>query len=91
MLKQTLKKGKTKMRNKTKQIHNYLTKFKAYNEACILFMAGLRTAKIAVPATVGAYLIYKYDDKLIIAIGVAGIVYSTGVALFTSYLVEKKK
>lgn len=79
------------MLNKTKQIHNYLTKFKVYQHACVVVKTAIRVGKIYLPALVGAYLIDKYDDKLIIAIAVSGVLYSLTTAVASAWFVEKSK
>jgi hypothetical protein len=92
MLPKNINKGIQKtMRNKANKLHkNWNNKYEAYRKLCLLGRTSWRVVRMLVPALVGGYLVYTYDDAIIMAIGVAGMLYSIVVIVNSAYLSEAR-
>lgn len=88
-LSNNIKKGKQIMRNKIKQLHTNLSEYRVYQEVCLFCTTLFRVARMIAPALIGGYLIWIYDDRIIVALGVAGVLYSLIVIVNSAYLAEK--
>ena len=88
-LSKNIKKGNTKMRNKIKQLHINLSEYRVYQQVCLFSTTLWRVARMIAPALIGGYLIWIYDNRIIVALGVAGILYSVIVVVNSAYLAEK--
>ena len=89
-LQNNIKKGTTKMRNKINNIHINLSKYSAYLQVCLFCRTLLRVGQMIVPALTGAYLVWIYDDKIVIGIGVALALYSLLKVVNSAYLAESR-
>lgn len=82
-------KGEKIMRDKIKNTHNNLTgKSQIYFNLCVFCRILWRVARMVAPALIGAYLVWFYDDTIIIAIGVASMLYSLLAVVNSAYLAE---
>lgn len=88
-LSKIIKKGIQKMRNKIQNLHNNLLEHRAYQQIFLFCSTLWRVGRMIAPALVGGYLIWIYDDRIIVALGVAGVLYSLIVIVNSAYLAEK--
>lgn len=88
MLRTKIKKGEQKMRNKIKNIHNKLSQYKAYQNICLFVRTLWRVGQVLVPGGIGGYLLYRYNDQVILVVGAALVLYSFLRLVNSAYLAE---
>lgn len=73
------------------KITTFIEKHESLRQAC-LFCSTLRTvALMLVPAIIGGYLIWRYDDLIVIALAVVLILVSLFALVKSAYLSELQK
>ncbi len=77
----------------TKQIlklHTKLNKYSFYQKVCLFARTLVRVIQMIAPAAVGGYLVFTYDDKVVVYIGVALALYSLLRIVNSAYLAEAR-
>lgn len=82
------KEQKTNKEEAATFVDNFLAKQWVQNTGCGL-KASLRIAQVLAPSALAYYLIYKYDDKIVIGLGVASALYALASLARTAYTAEK--
>lgn len=83
----------TKKTSNKKQAEKIVDRFLASNfvkQVVLLAKVLWRLATIAVPAYVGVHLLREFDDKIVVGIGVAALLFATLRVINSAYLAEVK-
>ncbi len=78
------------MTKKLLSIHKKLNKYSFYQRVCLFVRTLIRVAQMIVPALVGGYLAWTYDDKVVVYIGVGLMLYSLIRIVNSAYLAESR-